>query len=61
MPDNKTDDPSQVAKMTDSEFLKEKFITDHQKKYELQQTRRYLEIFGPESLRKAADNEVLMN
>lgn len=50
-----------IERMTDVEFARSKYVDDYQKSGEIQQTRRMLEIYNSETLRKAAGQEVLTN
>ena len=47
--------------MGDVNFLVSKFVSDHNRKMEMQQTRRLLEITNPETLKKAVNKDHVPN
>lgn len=47
--------------MGDVNFLVSKFVSDHNRKMEMQQTRRLLEITNPDTLKKAVTKDLVPN
>jgi hypothetical protein len=45
----------------DVNFLVSKFVSDHNRKMEMQQTRRLLEITNPDTLKKAVTKDLVPN